>query len=587
MLRPKSTSLLIASLLAACGGGGGGGDRVGVCVPATTPAPLAGDLVPKEVSEHVGQAGTPAIYADADSVVAGEEIRFHGVVIGDNPGNVSLTIRRLGGESGVLHSGNIPNVAGERAPDNGWEECCDWDRIYTFRVPSSWQSGLYVAQFQGPSGNNEVFFVVRPSQPGNSKIVVSVPMTTAQAYNHWGGKSVYVYNSTSDEKGERLSMSRPFAGNSRDKFTAWMPYFIQWAADQGIALEFIANTDLHFEPGVLDPYNLFVTVGHDEYWSTEMRAELERHLVAGGNAALFSGNNMWWKIRFEGPGDGLPRGRMLIDKDDDEQRAENPEEFEGHWYMTDPESRLLGASYARGGWRQDFDNGDIPDFVVQQPDHWAFAGSGLSKGDDFGADDMIISFEADGADFEWQGSGADRIAVPTGTDGTPQGLQILATAALGNGWMNNFDNEGDYHAGKSLYTGEPGAWATMVAYEHTGGGEVFNVATVDWSYALSDCAGLKPECAITKNVLTKLQVADKNPLPAPPAPAPVPAPGPAPAPSPTPAPAPAPSPAPAPTPAPTPAPAPAPAPKPDPAPGPAPAPTPAPAPAPAPSPADC
>src|SRR5690606_24089876 len=109
--------------------------------------------------------------------------------------------------------------------------------------------------------------------------------------------------------------------------TAWMPSFIEWAQDAGIDLEFIANTDLHFQPGILDPYHLFVTVGHDEYWSSELRAEFERHLDAGGHAALFSGHNMWWKIRFEAPSAGLPRGRMLIDRANDLERAEDAPEL--------------------------------------------------------------------------------------------------------------------------------------------------------------------------------------------------------------------------------------------------------------------
>ncbi|MCO5120436.1 MAG: hypothetical protein M9951_12485 [Burkholderiaceae bacterium] len=596
MLRPKSTSLLIASLLAACGGGGGG-DTVGMCPPSATSAPMAGDPAPKEVSENIGQPGDPAAYADRDSVAPGERIGFHVAVIGDDPANVWFEFSRLG-SSWQQDGWNLANVAARSVPDNGWEDCCNWPETVSFQIPENWKSGLYRASFSTADGINEVYFVVRAKNPGSgSKIVVSVPMTTAQAYNAWGGKSVYEYNSSSDTKAEKLSMSRPFAGNSRDKYTAWMPKFIEWAQAQnegeGIDLEFIANTDLHHQPGILEPYDLFVTVGHDEYWSAEMRQELERHLEAGGNAAFFSGNNMWWKIRFEDPSAGLPRGRMLVDKSNDPVRAENtPELHQGNWFMTDPEVKLFGAGYARGGWREDFIGGDVPDFIVKRPGHWAFAGTGLAKDAGFGAGDEIISFESDGADFTW---GPGGVPVPTTTDGAPAGLEILATAQLqlGDGWSNYLDEagipevDGRRRVGKSDYTGVPGAWTTMVAYEHSGGGEVFNAATVDWVFALFACGGATPavECRITKNVIDRLKTSQKGaPAPAPePGPAPAPEPGPAPAPEPGPAPAPEPGPAPAPAPEPGPAPAPepGPAPKPDPEPGPAPAPTPAP------SPADC
>src|SRR5690606_9215678 len=232
-------------------------------------------------------------------------------------------------------------------------------------------------------------------------------------------------------------------------------------------------------PGILDPYHLFVTVGHDEYWSAEMRAELERHLDAGGNAALFSGNNMWWKIRFEAPSAGLPRGRMLIDKANGLERAEDaPELHQGNWYMTNPEVKVLGAGYPRGGWREAFDAGDIPDFVVKRPGHWAFEGTGLAKDAPFGSSNVIISFESDDADITWGGAnwgpggtvcGTNCLAIPTFTDGAPDGLQILATARLGDGWLNYLGPGGGAYVGKSHYTGEPGGWATMVAYEHAGG----------------------------------------------------------------------------------------------------------------------
>src|SRR5690606_4077999 len=183
-----------------------------------------------------------------------------------------------------------------------------------------------------------------------------------------------------------------FAGNSRDKFTAWLPYFINWARNQDtpVPLEFIANTDLHVHPGILDPYDLFVTVGHDEYWSSEMRSELERHLDAGGNAAFFSGNNMWWKIHFEPPGTGgMPNGRMLVDKVDPPDGSPPPTgaaaaAHEGHWYWVDPEVKVLGAAYARGGWNRDGDHGEIPDFTVYKPDHWAFKDTGFTRGSLFG-----------------------------------------------------------------------------------------------------------------------------------------------------------------------------------------------------------
>src|SRR5690606_17246185 len=190
-LRPKPISLLIASLLAACGGGGG--DTAGVCVPAATSAPMAGDLVPKEAPTQIGDSGDPAAYGDKNSVVPGETITFHGASINQQlDPEVWFEIRRVGdptGDGDYLAGQNIASFPADTPPPDSWEDCCSWPVVHQFTIPSDWKSGLYYARFNGRS---EVFFAVRAKTPGEtSKIVVSVPFTTAYAYDNWGGKSVY------------------------------------------------------------------------------------------------------------------------------------------------------------------------------------------------------------------------------------------------------------------------------------------------------------------------------------------------------------------------------------------------------------
>ena len=49
-------------------------------------------------------------------------------------------------------------------------------------------------------------------------------------------------------------------------------------------------------PNLLSNYRLLVSVGHDEYWSEEMRDNVEAFLENGGNAAFLSGNTCWWAV---------------------------------------------------------------------------------------------------------------------------------------------------------------------------------------------------------------------------------------------------------------------------------------------------
>ena len=75
--------------------------------------------------------------------------------------------------------------------------------------------------------------------------------------------------------------------------------FTIWAGRQDIPLGQASTMDLHTDPGLLSNYKIVVFAGHSEYWSKEMRDNLENFLAAGGNAMILSGNTMWWQVRFE------------------------------------------------------------------------------------------------------------------------------------------------------------------------------------------------------------------------------------------------------------------------------------------------
>jgi hypothetical protein len=49
---------------------------------------------------------------------------------------------------------------------------------------------------------------------------------------------------------------------------------------------------------------VFLSVGHDEYWSGTQRANIEGARNAGVNLAFFSGNEIFWKTRWEPSIDG-------------------------------------------------------------------------------------------------------------------------------------------------------------------------------------------------------------------------------------------------------------------------------------------
>ena len=65
----------------------------------------------------------------------------------------------------------------------------------------------------------------------------------------------------------------------------WSLPFIEWAEREGYAIDVVTNADLEEHPDLLGPgtpYSLYLSIGHDEYWSGPMRDTVEAFIAAGG-----------------------------------------------------------------------------------------------------------------------------------------------------------------------------------------------------------------------------------------------------------------------------------------------------------------
>ena len=283
----------------------------------------------------------------------------------------------------------------------------------------------------------------------------------------------------------------------------WEEPFVRWAEHAGYRLDYAVNSDLEFRPEILENYRLVLSVGHDEYWSSPMRDNLEAFIASGGNVAFFSGNNLWWQVR------SVDNGRALVCWKEHEQDPF----YDGgdhkllstlwcHHLIGRPENHLTGVSFAYGGYHRFFDRyRDGPDgYTVHRADHWMFEGTGLQRGDLFGVRDTIVGYECDGCDLEWR----DGLPVATHRDGTPKSFEVLATApaALSDADCSlEFASRAIHGPGTEKLLPQPGA---AVIGSYIRGGIVVTVGSTDWSAGLG--GGDKAVARITANVLDRLSV---------------------------------------------------------------------------------
>ena len=232
-----------------------------------------------------------------------------------------------------------------------WSEGAHWPVSATIAIPYNWEPGLYVArittdQAQRHGGGGEggerrwsnyhlpyldIQFVVKlplEHRGSHSSILVHIASHTSQAYNVWTGRSGS--NEESLYSGQRsgpksLSYHRPYAPdtvnvtadhNSNfaspwqhssvriDMASRWEQHFLLYMHERGIPVEVLTAVDLHHEGHLtVDPsrYHLFISVGHDEYWSTPMIRSIQSFIRRGGNALFLGGNTMYWKVHSPTP----------------------------------------------------------------------------------------------------------------------------------------------------------------------------------------------------------------------------------------------------------------------------------------------
>ena len=445
---------------------------------------------------------TSSLYIDGYthqlSYALGEEIEFR---VSTSAAHYSLEIARLGATREVVFSQTELPGAAHPIPENASSHGCGWPTSFTLAVPETWQSGYYEGTLRATdSGGTYVyrnrrttestlFFIVRPAKPGvNTPILLQLSTNTYNAYNNWGGFSLYGYHGQSQLQGNRVSFDRPAVGI----FKQWELPFIVWAEQNGYALDYAANSDLEYRPELLENYRLVLSIGHDEYWSGPMRDTLEAFITSGGNVAFFSGNSVCWQVRSEDAGRALVCWKQNFHQDPVYKTGDyrTLSTLWSHHLVGRPENELTGVGFLYGGYHRS--HGQFMDgpaeYTVHRPEHWVFEGTNLSQEDTFGGKDTIVGYECDGCELTYE----DGLPVPTHRDGTPKGFTILATAPVR--WHPD-----DCEWYEQWEKGRTGA-ATMGIY--TKGGTVFTAATTDWSHGLAGGDAVVER--ITHNVLRRL-----------------------------------------------------------------------------------
>lgn len=448
-------------------------------------------------------------YASKESINKGESITFHV----SSPEDYHIDVYRIGwygGMGGQWMTGTTTPLTGTDygvpALDSytGYVDA-NWPVAYTLNTTSSWETGYYVAKLTPVSTTfvgdpvGYIVFIVRDDS--DSADVVFLPsISTYQAYNAWGDKSVYDSNSiggnnsNGDTRAYEVSFNRPYDAASGLKYLYDGDFqMIRWLEREGYNTTYISSVDLHTTPTVTSGHQMLLSNYHDEYYTWEMRENVTNARDAGVDLAYFTSNNIYWQMRYAPDDFGNPNRRMIAYKSESYglglpynsadpfllDADPNNDRFATILWREIPlitstigsENQLLGGLYEAA-----YDDTLNYAWTVQNQNHFIYTGAGVPGGAATGLNnnDTIPTMVGDEYDRVTWGAGNDFPTTSPPTydfdSVTPAGITILS--------QTNIPEVGNVPAGGGLHQAS--------IYQAGSGAYVFNAATNRWALKLDD-----------------------------------------------------------------------------------------------------
>jgi hypothetical protein len=342
----------------------------------------------------------------ATSAQCGQNVALH-LVGASKTSETTISIYRMG-----FYGGTRARLIGtEKAIGDLWK----------FKVTQSTPPGQYLFRLDAPRHKTSFVPLVIRDQKSKSAITFISSVFTWQAYNQWGGSSLYKGPDAKREtKALAVSFDRPYDGDGAGQFR-YMEFPALYIAERaGHEINYITDIDLDADPTALRSTKSIVVGGHSEYWTERMRGAIDTSVDRGINFVSLGGNTAYNKITYD------PKTRTMSNI----VMWRDPS-------VKKPESLLLGSQY--------FDLGVKDDYVVKSATQWPF--NVLKKGE------KIIGVV--GREVDAPPTSGKRVGVEVLAQSPPVGTQKIPTVAtyytresgagilnMGtNGWVCAIDNK--------------------------------------------------------------------------------------------------------------------------------------------------
>ena len=330
---------------------------------------------------------------------------------------------------------------------------------------SQLEGGMYLIKIIDADGFKSFIPMVIRDEASKSRAVFVVPTMTMFAYNSWSGRNTYEGTKGFEDRLRIVDFRAPFdTGFGTGKYWNYVHPLIVEIEKLGIDVDYVTDTDLHFSPDLLRNRKLYISAGHDEYWTKAERESVIEARKSGMNLVFLGANAGYWQARLRTNDDKKSVSMEIYKSKKEDPNKRTPTiRFRDAGYS---ESELNGVQYtcfpAQGGF----------DYF----DKSFFGFKGMSERD-FVALNKVVGPEVD--------------ETPS-VNGFAGRVQVVA--------------EGEVKCGNRWFFPKIGR-VNMVYGTSSNGGGVFSVGTMGWALhglrSSGDTSVKEAVISVTRNVLLR------------------------------------------------------------------------------------
>ena len=305
---------------------------------------------------------------DSSSATCGQKVQLH---LRGNNEPVIISLFRLGyyGDTGarlvkkIIAARVREEIRLNVSPAPEKIVYTEWPSYFDFIPDESTPPGQYVFRLDDKYNKSSLvpLTIVDPQSSAPLTFVSSV--FTWQMYNHWGGYSAYKGpNLKRTTRSVVTSFNRPYDGDGSGQLRYMEAPVISKIEKLGIDTNYITDFELDSIPSAITRTKSIVFGGHAEYWTSNMRKNIEYAIAHSVNLINLGGNAAYNRPLLQNKNRELA---MWRDSGFVDPRGKDPLLATRAWRdapINQPESLILGSQYVGLGLKADY--------TITRPSAW-------------------------------------------------------------------------------------------------------------------------------------------------------------------------------------------------------------------------